>query len=103
MRSITGVAVPPNTTIGGQIAELLAAAELLERGWLVYAPITRASRGHDLIACKGTHVLTVEVRRAHRGEDGRLVGNSENRKMPSACFAFVVTAEPITFIPALPE
>lgn len=95
----TGI-IASGTVIAGTIAELLVAADLLTKGWNVYAPLVR-NKGHDLIVYCGGKVLTIEVRSAYRSQNGKLVGNRMDRKDKSSHFAFVITGEPIVYEPEL--
>jgi hypothetical protein len=93
-----GVSVPVNATVAGSIGELLVTADLLARGWFVYAPVIR-QRHHDLIASKGNRLVTIEVRSAVRsGPDGcvRFNRTSVNK---SDAYALVVTGEPVIYRP----
>ena len=101
-RVITGgIEQPINHTTAGTISELLAAADLLARGWQVYMPVVRA-RGHDLIAVNGGKVVTVEVRSAKRNAEGNLVYNRSARDRSQA-YALVLTGEPVQFRPSVEE
>lgn len=58
------------TTIGGGLCELLAAVDLLKRGYHVFRSVT-ATSPFDIVACKGEQTLRVEVKmgqRTRRGE-----------------------------------
>lgn len=101
-RVITGgIEQPINHTTAGTISELLAAADLLARGWHVYMPVVRA-RGHDLIAVQDEKVVTVEVRSAKRNAEGNLVYNRSARDRSQA-YALVLTGEPVHFRPPVEE
>lgn len=94
-----GIVSSLNTTTTGTIAEILAAADLMSRGWQVYIPLVR-HRGHDLICSKGTRLMTVEVRSAHRGITNNLVFGRKNTDK-SETYALVITGEQVVYVPAL--
>ncbi len=100
-RVITGgVEVDLTTTTTGTISELLVAADLLARGWRVYMPI-QISKGHDIIACRGNDIITVEVRSGKRNRNGVLFyGKKASDK--SMIYGVVVTGEPVSYLPPLP-
>lgn len=101
-RLITGGApVALGSAPCGTISELLAAADLIARGYKVYSPFVR-QRSHDLIAVApdGT-ILTFEVRGGHRTASGALSWSTRDRGR-SHHFAIVVTGEPVAYSPALP-
>lgn len=54
---------PDSTTHRGDVAELLAAAELLRRGYRVSRPLSNGA-AYDLIVDDGTALLRVQVKRA---------------------------------------
>ena len=96
-----GILVPLSSTAGGTIAELLVAADLLARGWQPYIPLVR-HRGHDLIACRNGHVITIEARAGHRGKAGAIVF-ATNPRDHSDVYAVVCTGEPVVYSPLLPD
>ena len=96
-----GIPVPISTSVAGSIAEMLVAADLMARGFHVYMPVI-ISRGHDIIACNGTEIITFEVRSAHRNASGKLIFG----RKPDCCsdhYALVVTGEPVIYDPPLPS
>lgn len=94
-----GVTIPVSQSAVGCISELLAAADLMARGWSVFMPVI-SSKGHDLIACKDDRIITVEVRSAYRNAAGQL---KYNRKADckSMFYALVVTGEAVSYEPQL--
>lgn len=100
-RIVTGGIVQPiSHSTAGTIAELLAAADLMARGWQVFFPLVR-STGHDLIGCRGAELVTVEVRSAIRNAAGAIVFNKKTTSK-SDHHAYVVTGEIVTYKPELP-
>jgi hypothetical protein len=101
-RVITGgVETTVSHATAGTVSELLVAADMLARGWLVYMPVMH-SRGHDLIATRNGALVTVEVRSAHRSATGSLVF-AKKPEETSTHYALVVTGEPVHYKPDLPE
>ena len=99
-RVITGgIPVKVNHSVVGTISELLAAADLMARGWMVYMPIY-PSKGHDIIAIKDEIVLMVEVRSAYRNGSGRLIF-TKKPDCKSGTYALVVTGEPVSYEPPI--
>jgi hypothetical protein len=99
-RVITGgVPVEITHTVAGTIGELLVAADLMARGFVVFAPIARHTASCDLIALVSGTPERIEVRCAKRRE-GKL-----RYPAPKARFdrlALVVTGETVTYLPAWP-
>lgn len=95
-----GVQHAINHTVAGTIAELLAAADLMARGWVVFVPVVK-SKGHDLIACRDGEIATFEVRSAYRNAAGKLIFNKK-ADCASKYYALVITGEPVTYEPQLP-
>ncbi len=101
-RVITGGVVKRVTcTVGGTIAELLATADLMARGYQVYRPMV-GNRGFDAIACKDGQMLTIEVRSAIRLPEGTLKYRKDEPPKASH-YALVITGEPVTYVPDLPD
>lgn len=101
-RLITG-GVPQDIShaVAGTISELLVAADLMARGWQVFRPLTAAT-GHDIIAVRKGTILTIEVRSAHANNSGRLIYNKK-ADCKSAHYGLVVTGQPVTYEPDLPD
>ncbi len=97
-RVITGgVSSPLNTTIVGTISEVLAAADLMSRGWGVYMPLVR-HRGFDLLCEKEGKIIKVEVRSAHRTLEGKVTfGKSLYDR--ADVYALVTTGDPVSYSP----
>lgn len=95
-----GIDVPLSHSVVGSISELLAAVDLMARGFEVYIPIRR-SRGHDIIADINGKLASFEVRSAYRNLSK---GLSFNRKSndKSDYYALVVAGEPVIYKPDLP-
>jgi hypothetical protein len=102
-RVITGgVAVTINHTAAGTIGELLVAADLIARGYHVYAPLVRHGGGVDLVAISklDCSLFRIEVRCAVR-RDNRLVFCAPSTAKHDV-IALVVTGEPVVYRPELP-
>lgn len=100
-RVITGGIVQPiNASTAGCIAELLAAADLMARGWQVFLPILH-SKGHDIIAVRADAMVTIEVRSAYRNAGGTLIFQKQPDDK-SDHYALVVTGEPVSYRPEIP-
>lgn len=90
-----------NHTVAGTISELLAAADLMARGWHVFFPLVRNTK-IDLIASSrdGERLIRVEVRSGKRvGERAQYL-----KKDGAACdhYAIVMVGEPVEYDPPLP-
>lgn len=59
------------TTFKGDIAELMAAAELVRRGYVVSRPLTNGA-AYDLLVDDGHRILRAQVKRASRRANGSL-------------------------------
>lgn len=95
-----GVAVKVSRTVTGTIGELLAAADLSARGYVVFFPLVRTAIC-DLLAMKRDGlVLRIEVRTGHRS--GKRILFAKKTNSPAEHYAVVVTGEPITYVPPLP-
>lgn len=92
-----GVTMPVNTTTAGTIAEVLVMADLMARGWHVYMPVVR-HKGHDLIACGGDRMVTIEVRSAKRNASGKLIFLKQSYDK-SDFYALVDTGVPVEYEP----
>lgn len=100
MPTLGGACAPLSHTTCGTISELVAAADLLARGYHVYIPLVR-HRGHDLIAVsRAGKILTVEVRGGRKGASGQRVYNAiAQRHMKSDLLAIVIAGEPVEYKP----
>lgn len=99
-RIVTG-GIPETTRIAvGAASEMLAAADLLARGWQVYIPIRR-DRHHDLIACKGRLTISIEVKSGYRADSGT-VRYMKSGRNHSDHHAVVLLGEPVVYFPELP-
>ncbi len=102
-RMVTAVPSGPiNHTTCGTIAELIAATDMLARGWQVFFPLVRTTKC-DLLATdpKGVKVVRIEVRAGKRDKAGKLVFA---QKAGAACdhYAVVLVGEPVIYKPELP-
>lgn len=89
------------STVAGTVAELLAGADLLARGWQIYLPAFRTG-GHDLLATAGDKIISIEVRSAHRDHKGAIhFARRPNDK--SSHYALVIKGEPIVYRPELED
>ena len=84
----------------GRISEMMTAADLMARGWDVYMPLN-ISKGHDIIACMGDRIVTIEVKSGSRNQSGALYYNKHPNDV-SAYMAIVVVGEPVVYKPELP-
>jgi hypothetical protein len=89
-----------NHTVAGTIAEMLAAADLMARGWNVFFPLVRTTRC-DLIAVSadGQRVRRIEVRSGRRSNGSvRYL-----KKEQASCdhYAVVIPDEPIAYDPPI--
>jgi hypothetical protein len=88
------------------VSELLAAADLLARGYTVYAPLNRHAGHADLIALPrggGDGPITLEVRSGHRNPN---TGTTTWNRFPrnnADHYAVVVTGEVVVYEPPIPE
>lgn len=98
--AITGGVQPQLThTVCGTISELLAAADLMTRGYRVYMPIAR-QRCHDLIAVSPEgKLVTIEVRSGRRCPVGNGHTYPSNRTVKSDVTAVVLVGEPVIYEP----
>lgn len=99
-----GIPVAVSTAVAGSVSELLVAADLLARGYVVFAPVARSSQSHDLIAVPKRHpttLLTIEVRSAYRNPAGRAIF-ARKPECVSNHHAFVITGEPVVYKPPIP-
>ncbi len=101
-----GIDVPLSSSVVGSISELLAAADLMARGYQVFAPVGQTVARVDLIALDHRgHALRIEVRSGHRRADGTgftWARNPRHRQPLVDHYAIVVTGEPVVYSPALP-
>lgn len=97
-----GVAVKITHTAAGLIGELLVAADLTARGYVVFFPLSRTS-ACDLVSLSPDGLLEkIEVRcgTRHGGTiryNRKLIGGVHDR------YAIVVTGEPVVYRPELPS
>lgn len=105
-RVITGgVPVHLSAITAGVVGELLAAADLTARGYTVYAPICRHAAHADLIALRRGREdapLTFEVRCGRLSPRGE-VKYAVKAKSKTNHHAIVVTGQPVSYQPDLPE
>lgn len=103
-RVVPRLDIPGNTTVvstsvAGSIGELMAATDLMARGWKVFFPLFRAHS--DLVAQSpdGKVLKRIEVRSA-RFKGGRLVFN---HKAGDQCehYALIIPGEPVLYRPPL--
>lgn len=95
-----GVNIEINRTAAGSICELLVAADLTARGFLVYMPI-KWSRGFDLIAMRDGKPTTVEVKSGNRR--GKSICYSRSTGHNPDVFAIVITGEPVVYEPPIDD
>jgi hypothetical protein len=102
-RVITGgILCDVSHSVCGSISELLVAADLLARGFMVYHPMAR-QKGLDLIAVsRSGQLLTIEVRSGKINDKGVLI-YAKKTDSSAAHHAVVVTSEPVRYQPELPE
>lgn len=101
-RVITGgVPCKVNSTVAGTIGELLVAADLSARGYIVFFPLVRSAIC-DLVALhpRVKAALRIEVRCGHRS--GERIVYSTKSNSPAEHHAVVVTGEPVIYKPELP-
>ncbi len=98
-----GVRVGLTATMKGTVGELLVAADLLQRGYQVFTPITRHTASVDLVILDigGTSVERIEVKTAKRRE-GRLIYTAPAHERYDR-LAIVATGEEVIYKPAFPE
>jgi hypothetical protein len=102
-RLITGgVAVRITHAVAGTIGELLVAADLLARGYQVYAPITRHGGACDLITLREGLTECIEVRCGARNARGVVKYNRPDTAK-SDRRAIVLTGEPVLYDPPFPN
>lgn len=97
-----GVPVKITQTVAGTIAELLVAADLSARGFVVFFPLVRSAIC-DLVALRRDVELPlrIEVRSGHRS--GQRIVYSTKTNSPAEHHAVVITGEPVVYRPPLPE
>jgi len=97
-----GVNVEISSRACGAVGELLAAADLIARGWSVFVPLVH-NPTCDLLALSpdGDKAERIEVRSGRRSADGqRIIYPMPDRSL-SDRRAIVVTGEPVTYEPPL--
>ena len=101
-RVITGgVQRTVSPTVCGTISEVLAAADLMARGFRPYAPFVR-QRSHDLIAvAPNGRVITIEVRSGRKKSHGGYTFPNRETRSRSDVLAIVLTGEPVIYEPTL--
>ncbi len=100
-RVITGgVSHPVSASVAGKIGEMLVAADLMARGYVVFFPLyTRALC--DLVALDSRgKALRVEVRCGHKKQSGAVSFTRKSVK-DSDIYAVVMTGEPVHYDPPL--
>lgn len=97
-----GIVAPVSTTIAGTISELLVAADLLARGYQVFAPVARRGRC-DLISLDPATGLTerLEVRCGIRTQTGSVTYRRHDPVNADRA-AIVLTGEAVVYDPPLP-
>jgi len=68
-----------STTFRGDVAELMAAAELVQRGYMVARPLTNGA-AYDLLVDLGGVITRIQVKRASRHSNGTLRVNLTSSK-----------------------
>lgn len=97
-RLITGgVSVPLSSTVVGTIGELLAAADLAARGFMVFFPLVRTGACDLITLNRSGKTERIEVRCGHR-KDGKVRYSFADRSK-SDRHAIVITGEPVTYSP----
>ena len=104
-----GVPVAVSKTAGGQIAELLASADLLARGYRPFRPVVGNSL-FDIIAIdpRTGAILSIEVKSGRR-VSGRLVFQRNSCVKVRHCeaepdhYAVVCRGEPVEYVPPLQD
>lgn len=95
-----GVPVRVSHTIVGTIGELLAGADLMARGFMVFFPLTRTGQC-DLIALdRDGRCERIEVRCGHRS--GKRIAWQQPDRSKSDRRAIVLTGEPVRYEPPFP-
>ena len=94
------ICLPINQTVAGTIAEMIAAVDLMTRGWDVFFPLVRTTKC-DLLATSrdGMKVIRIEVRAATRV--GERIAFNKKEKAVCDHFALVVAGEPVIYEPTL--
>lgn len=95
-----GAVLSPGDT--GAIAELVVATDLMRCGYEVFRAISPHATC-DLIAQRGGRMLRVEVRTAHIGGDGLMVGGVHDKAGVADVFALVSRAGVVAYTPAVIE
>ena len=90
-----------STKTSGCISEMLAAADLMARGWKVFFPIN--SHGHhDIVAAKGDMLKSFEVRSGTKNKDFALRFRRD-KELRSDFYAVVIRDGPVEYEPDLPD
>lgn len=96
-----GAPVRVHATVGGAVGELLAAADLMARGYTLFLPITRIG-WCDLVAIGGGGAVErIEVRSGRRGAGETIYWNHPDESR-SERRAIVLTGEPVVYDPPFP-
>lgn len=93
------IPVPVRSAAIGTISELLAASDLLARGWQVFFPLVRTT-ACDLVAISpnGQSVRRIEVK-SGRMRDGQLVFTRKKEPLCHDHYAVVLEGSPVIYIP----
>jgi hypothetical protein len=100
-----GVDVPVSAVTAGTISELLVAADLMARGYVVYFPLMKRTAHVDLIATPSNPdrlPLRIEVRSGTIGARGQ-VRYAKKADSRADHHAVVMTGEPVHYKPELPS
>lgn len=101
-----GVTLRETAVTVGHVSELLAAADLMSRGFQVFAPISQSRARVDLIAMDRSGACQrIEVRSGRRLPNGGLsFPKNRGRRLPYVDrYAVVLTGEPVRYVPALSD
>lgn len=97
-RVITGgVPVRLSATIVGTIGEMLAAADLMARGFMVFFPLTRTGACDLITLARHGATERIEVRCGHRNGDRLVWGQADRSRSDRR--AIVLTGEPVRYEP----
>lgn len=95
---VDGEGAPLNAVTNGTIGELLAAADLMARGYAVFWPLTRQTKCDLVITSKdGTRVERIEVRCARANGDHVAFHPKDNPIHER--YALIVTGKPVQYVP----
>lgn len=85
----------------GAVGELIAAADLLNRGFDVYRAVSQSS-GCDLIAVRGTQCLRIEVRVGQILRNGKVEYRKRDSEAHKLDHYAVVLPGGVSYYPILP-